>query len=170
MQATLSHYNTAAFFRTFTASCYVAGKLVYGEIKPIALELWSLYTSEQAKRIYAFLILSAIALVWMTAFAAVWLGNRSRDQFDQFIGWRDRFIASHLEQPSEFLTAEELAEEGRAELVVSDAIAQQGVSALEQLFDQADAIMSNPIYADAPATIKRCHRKSKALQPQEVIA
>jgi hypothetical protein len=157
MQSLIAHYNTAAFLRTFAASCYVAGKLVYGEIKSIALELWTIYTSERAKRLYTFLILSVIALAWMGAFAAVWLGNRSREQFDRFVAWRDRFIASHLEQPSECL--------------VGDEIAKAGCAVIAELFAQADAIMAHPVYADAPATPIKRRRKVKGFQSaQEVIA
>lgn len=83
---------------------------------------------------------------------------------------------------SEFLTKEELAEEGNAEIIalaaqVDAAIATPTVvepeapASLPELFAAVDAIMSNPIYAaDAPATPVKRYRKAKASQPaQEVI-
>ncbi|MBW4469241.1 MAG: hypothetical protein KME45_03150 [Stenomitos rutilans HA7619-LM2] len=152
MQATLNHYNVRHQLIVTLASGYVALKLVYASVKPYAVRFWQLVSSEEAQRCYEFLILSVIALAWMSAFAAVWLGNRTREQFDQCIDWRDRFIASHLEHPSEFLVGNEIAEEGCALLV--------------ELFAQADAIMAKPIYADAP--VKRRHRKAKGFQPVSV--
>lgn len=152
----LAHYNVRRQTIVTLASCYVAAKLVYTTVKPYAVKCWQLAASDRAQRCYEFVILSVIAIAWMSAFTAVWLGNRSREQFDRFIDWRDAFIASHLEQPSEFLVGDEIAEEGCAVIV--------------ELFAQADAIMSSHLYADVPATPVKRRRKAKAFSvTQEVI-
>ncbi len=137
MQSLLAHYNIRHQLTVTLASCYAATRLIGNEIKPIALELYACYTSERAKRCYEFIILSAIALVWMTAYAAVWAGNRSREQFDKFIVWRDRFVASHME------------------IEVADAIASKGVAQVAALFAVADAVTVPAPVVAAPVQRQR---------------
>ncbi len=156
MQALLAHYNVRRSVIVTLASCYVSLKLSHDTAKPYAIKAWQIVTSEEAKRCYAFVILGTIALFWMSAFAAVWLGNRSREQYDRFVIWRDRFVQSHLQ--SEFLVGSEIAEEGCAEMV-SDAIAVAGVTHITELFAQADAATV------APTKRRRLAKVSRSLQP-----
>jgi hypothetical protein len=108
MNTLFSHYNVGRFSLVFTASAFVALKLVakalatalttlsrglrlaYAtELQPIALELYSFYTSPEAKATYRALGNLAFEAVARAAIYTFYAGDRFRT-------WCDRLVESHL--------------------------------------------------------------------------
>lgn len=108
MNALLSHYKVGRFSLVFTVSAFVALKLVAKalatalttlsrglrlvyttELQPISLELYSFYTSPEAKATYRTLGNLAFEAIARAAIYTFYAGDRFRT-------WCDRFVESHL--------------------------------------------------------------------------